>query len=492
MKAQLRLFAPILLMALVAATAAQAQWPADPTENLALADRPDEQSVPHVVATSDGGGYVGWYDHASGQYDFYLQRLDPLGFEVWGHNGMLVSDHPQSTGVSDWHMIADSGDNAVLTFTDTRFKAYPTAHAYRIAPDGTMLWGPDGIRLSMTKPKEFCFAMRIAEASDGDFVFVWTQWTVGRAGSLMMQRVSPDGVARFEEGGITIVRESGKAPAFPDIVAAEDGSVIVSWLADNLLDTDVKFLLAQKFGADGGALWDLPVSVFDAYSLPVAYKPDILADGAGGAFLCWNYTPWMVYNAAIQHLDADGNELFPHNGVTVATDPDIYHYYPTLTHDVLSGEILVFFREYDSINGLNGIYGQRFSPDGERLWGDGGKVFVPLAAVDLSPADQHSGRGRRHGLLDGPARRNLGRDPCAGHEGRCRREHAVERRAGPALDPVGSEGGPAGGRRPVRHRDGGLGRQAKRRVDRQGHLRPERQRRWHAGQLIGKGDRADS
>jgi hypothetical protein len=377
--------ATILSMALAAGTAAHAQWPSDPAENLALSDRPDEQTVPKIAATSDGGAYVGWYDHASGNYDLYLQHLNPQGVELFGDNGMVVSDNRQATSIMEWHLIADSGDNAVLTFADIRDKRNPSVYAYRIAPDGTMLWGPDGIRISMAKPNELCAGMRVAEASDGDFVFVWTQWAVGRSGSLRMQRLSPDGDLRFEEGGLTIVREKGEAPAFPDIVAADDGSVIVSWLTDNLLESDSKFLSAQKFGPDGGKVWNRPVSVFDACSMPVAYKPDIMADGVGGAFLYWHYTPWMVYNAAIQHLDADGQELFPHNGVTVATDPGIYHYYPTLAYDDLTGVTIVIFREYDSVNGLYGLSGQRFSQDGQRMWGDGGKVFVPLAPVDLSP-----------------------------------------------------------------------------------------------------------
>ena len=386
MKRQLGTFTTILLIMFVAATAAQAQWSSDPAENLALADRPDEQTVPKIVAMSDGGAYIGWYDRASGNYDVYLQRLSPLGFEEWGHNGMLVSDNQQDSFVMDWHLIADTADNAVLVFADIRDKRNPSIFAYRVASDGTMLWGEDGIRLSMANPNnDLCAGMRVTETSDGDFVFVWSQWTAGRSGSLRMQRLSPDGLVRFEEGGITVVRDNGKAPAFPDLVPAADGSVIVSWLADNLLETDSKFLLAQKFGPDGAALWTNPVSVFDAWSMPFAYKPDILADGAGGAFLFWHYTPWMVYNAAIQHLDGDGQELFPHNGVTVATDPDIYHYQPSLSYDDLTGMTLVFFREYDSRIGQYGIYGQRFSPDGQRMWGEDGKVFIPLAPIEVSP-----------------------------------------------------------------------------------------------------------
>ena len=375
----------VLPLALAAATAAHAQWSSDPSVNLALADRPDEQAVPKIAATPDGGAYVGWYDRASGNYDLYLQRLDSLGFEQWGHNGMLVSGHPQDTWVMDWHLIADSEGAAVLVFCDIRDGVNLSLHAYRIGSDGTMLWGPDGITLSPSRLSEMPNGARVVQASDGDFVFIWSMWsvTMGHGGSLQMQRVSPDGTVRFEEGGLAIVKSKG-VPAFPDLVAAGDGSVIVAWLSDNLLESKSKYLFARKFGPDGAAIWPHAVNVFDECSLPVAYKPEIQPDGHGGALLAWHYTPWLVYNSSVQHLGADGTELFPHNGVTVSTNPDLYHFYPALSHDPLTGELYVFFREYDSVWGLYGISGQRFSPQGERLWGDGGKALVSLSPVEVS------------------------------------------------------------------------------------------------------------
>ena len=140
MKAQLRLLS-FLAMAALVATAAQAQWPADPAANLALANGPDEQTVPKIAATSDGGAYVGWYDHGSGNYDVYLQRLNRLGRKVWGPDGILVSDHRQESWIMEWHLIADTDDNAVLVFGDIRDKRSPSVHAYRVSADREMLWG---------------------------------------------------------------------------------------------------------------------------------------------------------------------------------------------------------------------------------------------------------------------------------------------------------------------------------------------------------------
>src|SRR6185312_12795695 len=91
-----------------------AQWQSDPDSNLAIADRSGEQVLPKIATSPDGTTYVSWFDHNSGNYDVYLQRLSPSGIELWPHNGLLVSNHPQSSSLVEWDLIADTAGNAVL------------------------------------------------------------------------------------------------------------------------------------------------------------------------------------------------------------------------------------------------------------------------------------------------------------------------------------------------------------------------------------------
>jgi hypothetical protein len=132
----------IFLMA--GATSVQAQWPSDPTTNLAIADRSSEQVLKIPVPTSDGGCYVGWFDLSGGSYAVYLQRLDRCGVEQWPHNGLLISDHPQYSALYGWDAAVDSEDNAILVFSDIRAGGDLDVYAYKVNPDGELLWGPDG------------------------------------------------------------------------------------------------------------------------------------------------------------------------------------------------------------------------------------------------------------------------------------------------------------------------------------------------------------
>ncbi len=190
-------FPMLLLIGLTLGGAAIARWPADPALNLAIADRPAEQVVPKIAGTHDGGCYVSWFDLASGNYDVYLQLLDSAGVESWEHNGILVSDHTQLSSLVDWDLIADSQGNAVLVSTDARDGNDLDVFAYKVSPAGDQLWGADGVAISANDDYEP--SPIVAEESDGDFVIVWPRLPDGSDGSLMMQRLSPEGVARFPQ-----------------------------------------------------------------------------------------------------------------------------------------------------------------------------------------------------------------------------------------------------------------------------------------------------
>ena len=377
--------AALILTVAVFASVATAQWPEDPQENLVIADRVSRQTVPKVASTPDCGCYVGWFDLASGNYDVYLQRLDAAGVEQWPHNGILISAHPQDTWLVEWDLIADSNGNAVLAFSDLRDGANLSVHAYCVSPDGQMLWGVDGVSLSTGGFMNV--APCVVQTSTGDFVFVWQSTALTGTGDIRMQRLSPGGVEQLDVGGVPIVQGTGQqAPCFQAVAPANDGSVIVSWLT--YLDyLDDKFLHAERFSAAGVSMWGGPVDVYDEVSLPAGYRPLIQADGNGGAFIIWHRTPLSLYNSLVQHLDADGNELFAHNGVEVSTTPGRDHINPTFAYDPDVGNILIFWTEQwtdpATLWRYWGVYGQKLSAAGARLWGDGGAELLPLSTIEL-------------------------------------------------------------------------------------------------------------
>ncbi|MBU1702041.1 MAG: T9SS type A sorting domain-containing protein [Candidatus Eisenbacteria bacterium] len=362
---------------ILGALPALAGWSSDPAVNLAIADGAGDQVVPKVAVTSDGGCYVSWYDAPAG-YNVRLQKLDASGNEVWSHNGILVSAHPQNTWITDWDLIADSSGNAVIVFNDIRAGGDWDIYAYKVAPDGTMLWGADGIAISDNA--DFEASPKVTEASDGDFVIVWQRDPDAGDGQIYMQRLAPDGTLRLTAGGIPVAGETGKTPGFCVICPGDAGSVIVGWIQDMSTYYSNRYYRAEKFDASGASLWGAPVDVYNETALPLGYVPIIQSDGAGGAALLWHSYFNGYYNSHLQHLDAAGSEVFPHNGLTVSTMAGMYHIDPTLAQ--CGGDFLVFWSEEPTTQSMWGVYGQRFAPDGTRLWGNSGHVFLPMDGLE--------------------------------------------------------------------------------------------------------------
>jgi hypothetical protein len=157
--------------------------------------------------------------------------------------------------------------------------------------------------------------------------------------------------------------------------------VIVSWLRNTKTFSSPRHVRARKFAADGSSPWASHVNVYDAASVPIGYYPKLGADGAGGAVLCWHSSgAGSIFNSFIQRVSSAGSEVFPHNGVAVATTT-ANHIDPEFAFDAGSGSTTVVWNERNSGQSQWGIYGQRLDAAGTRLWGAGGTAFVAVDSI---------------------------------------------------------------------------------------------------------------
>lgn len=382
-----------LLIGLCCLLDVPAQWPTNPALNLPVGDAPGDQAVPKEAATPDGGAYIAWFDHASGNYDVRLQRLDANGYEAWPHQGILVSGNPQSTSLVDWDLIADSAGNAVVTFTDVRAGGDLDVYAYRIDPAGAFLWGGNGVALSADATYEANPV--VAEMSDGTFVFAWSRSVSGATARLGAQRLDASGAPLLGATGIEITGGPTDDPGFVGILAAPGGAFILSWIRDITPFSSPKHLWTQKYDAAGSPLWGAaPVVVYDAASLPIAFRPELVSDGQGGAWHAWHVSVGSFFQGRVQHIDANGVEVFPHNGVEASLEPSRSEFNPSLAPLAGTGDVIVFYNKRNSGQSLWGIGGQRISATGQLLWGPGGIEYVPYDATpEEAPRAVPSGNG---------------------------------------------------------------------------------------------------
>jgi hypothetical protein len=193
-----------------------AQWPTSASENLLICDHTGEQAVPKIAATSDGGCYIAWYDLSSGNYDVYLQRLNADGVPQWTNPcGILITNHPQETWITDWDIAVDLEDHCIIAVNDIRAGGDWDIYGYRISPAGEFVWGVDGIALSDNM--NFEATPIVTVTSGGNITFAWQEETpLGMVVNL--RKLTTAGADVYTAGTITL--SSQFAVSIPRMAAA--------------------------------------------------------------------------------------------------------------------------------------------------------------------------------------------------------------------------------------------------------------------------------
>lgn len=367
----------MVLVFMCAATGIEAQWSDDPAANLALADRSGSQVQAKIVARTDGGFFVSWFDNSTGGYDVYLQRLDASGVELWPHDGILVADRGYSS-TQDYGLGIDTAGNALLAFRDDS-SGSDEVTANRIGPDGTLLWGSAGVQV----PSDLGFmaAPKVVGTSDGNIVVAWTLDSTTK-----VQKFDTSGVPMWAGQGVAFTPAVGSYWV-SDLQSSDDGNVIVAFTHPTGGFGSPIYLSAQKLAsADGSSLWAADhVKVFDDVpgSLQFGNFPGFVGDGAGGAVFSW-YTSSPSLQCRVQRVLAGGNEAFAHQGVEVSTNGARLRVGPSAAFDSSSQSVYVFWTEENSGQSQWGVYGQKLNAAGVRQWTDSGLEVVPLGSSQTS------------------------------------------------------------------------------------------------------------
>lgn len=369
----------ICLIISLLSISAVAQWSIDPAENNAISMANGEQAIPLVATAENGTTYIAWFSNESGNYDVRLQKLDVFGNFQWDSAGLLVSDHEAMSWLTDWDMTIDQEDHAILTFQDIR-NINNDVFAYRISPEGDFVWGDDGIEMSTGAA--FDAAPKVTVTNENNAVFAWEA-----EGEVMLQKISPEGEKQWGENGITL--SSDNAYTWPQLIAVGDDEVILKYFEDSgPLWAPTRHVFAQRYDAEGNTVWDQPAIVSDAGSISAWTQIfPFINDGNDGFYIAWhdNRTNPTLASIYVQHIGSDGSVLYADDGIEASTLSNRNHFYAQLALPAGSEEIYVYWNEMDGDQNLRGIYGQKISSTGERLWTDNGKSFIDISTTNVYP-----------------------------------------------------------------------------------------------------------
>jgi hypothetical protein len=355
------------------------QWNTDPMINTAIATAPGEEAIPKVAVAESGITYVSWFSNESGNYNIRLQKFDVYGNKLWAEGGLLVSDNPSMTWLTDWDMTVDQEENAILVLQDIR-TGYNDVFAYRISPDGSFVWGDDGLQLSTGEA--FDAAPKVTVSNAGNAFFAWQADEV-----IIGQKISPEGALLWGPNGLTM--SGANTFSWPQLLPVGDDDIIMKFFEDSgPVWAPTRHVYAQRFDGTGNPDWAQPAVISDAGGISAWTQIfPFINDGDDGFYIAWHddRDNNMLANMWVQHIGQDGSVLLAADGVEVSTMAARNHFYAHLALPAGSDDIYIYWNEMDGDQNLRGIYGQKVSSTGERLWTNSGKTFIEISALNVYP-----------------------------------------------------------------------------------------------------------
>ncbi len=373
-----------IVLSFVFASGINAQWSDNPMVNTQVSSLATEQAIPKVAVGPNGDYYVGFFSIESGNYGVRLQRYDFQGNVQWATNGILVSNHPSMTWLTDWDMTVDHNNHAILTWQDIR-TGNNNVVAYRISPSGEFTWGANGILLSNSN--SFDVSPKVTVTAANNAVFAWQSDNV-----VIIQKLNPAGTKQWGENGITL--SSANRYAWPQLMPVGSDDIILKFFEDSgPVNAPTRHILAQRFNASGSPVWMGNTVITNAGGIKAWTQIlSMVNDGNDGFYISWHEDRNFTNRDSpyVQYVNAAGQVQFTPNGVLLATDSQNNHFYTFLARPDNDDHAYIFWRKTDANQNQWGIYAQKVDQQGNLLWANTGKAIIPIGSTAVNPDHVYS------------------------------------------------------------------------------------------------------
>ena len=400
----------LLLASLIGISAsAYAGWGTGIDEPTAMFPTGTNSYATDVVATSDGGVWTmvyhpnlrnaeSEYDTSHVVYEYRIQYFDAEGNPRFPEEGLLVSDYANwSYTVVNQYMGVDNDGNLILSVIDCRNSAdnRRSYTAYKISPDGTFLWGGDGVAVSdPMEPSQFAATMKFVTLEDNSTVFAWSQFGDGETQRIHMQRLSADGKQQWPKD---MVADTKEETSYPYLVNSGDNTFIMVYAK-----TPSMVLYARKMDFDGESVWGSDVRIYRGGwgSIPMHTLVDVKPSNNGGVLVAWcdDRANTQIEWAYLSYVTPDGKLGFA--GASDEADcklsyADVRKFNVAVVAAEDASCFYAVWRVTSGSQTYQGMQMQKITLEGECLWGDEGKELYPftdeasLGYVSLCEADDN-------------------------------------------------------------------------------------------------------
>ena len=314
----------------------------------------NHQRQPVLSPNGLGGVLIAWVDERGTDADIYAQRVTASGVPQWAANGVAVCT---ATGIQgDPGVVTDTQGGALVAWRDER--AGVDVYGQRVNEQGVAQWTANGVVISAAAGNQEGPAV-IVDGSGGMIV----SWIDSRGADqdVYAQRVTGAGAGSWTANGVPVCVTTGHQRR-PRLCTDGSGGAIVVWEDGRGANTDV---YAQRVAGSNGATQWLPATgVAVCNAADEQLTPSVVVDPVGGAIVAWS----DARNAGVgtdvyaQHLQPGGTVLWNANGVRLC-DASGNQDRPDVIADGAGGAS-VAWRDYRN-TAYSDIYGQRVDANGQ-------------------------------------------------------------------------------------------------------------------------------
>jgi hypothetical protein len=378
-----------------------------------------------MVSDGSGGAIIAWAGlsltatHPKSGENFnplniYVKRIGADGALMWPDTAIAAGDN--------WQIVATGDGGAVIAWDN--FKPYAMALRddylclQKFAPDGTRLWGNNGLTLITSSPFQtsasgnvdrslptYTGTQDIVSDGTGGVIVIWDEEGGNGSNRVFAQRVDNQGNTAWSgntlvgnrpyqshslitdsSGGAFLALQAYNQEVTFRVQVGHDGGLlgVTQYYPYSVGDgsgggINCRIQLVQP-NAGSGTIYDtLYVQRLDAAGSPVWPEKQVIssrlgyeilnlqctADGSGGILMSWQLVKGETARGVIyvQKADASGNLLFGTTGINVFGSASTRQRGNTLSDG--TGGLFV------TAPGGSKVYIQHISSGGSRLWGSG-------------------------------------------------------------------------------------------------------------------------
>jgi len=381
---------PILFFLFVCTTV-RSQWTSDTSVNTTVRDSSGAIS-PKMASDRFGNTFVTWFElDFNTNLILKMQMLDPNGYALWAQGGQIISLHPQNSTIFPYDLKVDNNGHPIVAFQDERSGRLDIV-VYKLDNTGVQLWGGDGITLTDSNATEGISPV-IGITAMNDVYIAWSCDSNGVNKWVSCERITEAGTVtwatnyRKRDPQLTINYSR------PKLLPINNYDIQLIYIEQRgSIPNDTNTIYAQHIDSSGINIWanDIQVSTL-AIPFTSNFKPvDDLHGGFFVAFETPNLSVPSLNDVYVQHVDSVGN-LWSPTGTQADHSSTDSKFVGASCYIDSTKNFFVLLRMMDFGQTIAGVSIQKFDSVGTALLGvqaislipQNGGLYEPLTIADV-------------------------------------------------------------------------------------------------------------